>query len=128
MLQHAMTIIYVDNVVETVSFFENVLDAKCRFLDKEKGYADFEGQGTRVALVSTKMMEDEMGGAFKAGKPSGFELTFVTNDVDSAVDKALKAGATLVAPKSSKFWSKEVAYVKSPQGILIEFCLPMQEA
>jgi lactoylglutathione lyase len=125
MAQHALTIVYVDDVAGSLKFFEDVLGSKCAYKDEEVRYAQLAGDGTNLAFVDTKMMKDAMGAGWKADKPDGFELTFVTDDVDGLLAKAIAAGAILVKEPMEAFWSKRVAYVKSPQGILIELCLPL---
>ncbi|RYZ49361.1 MAG: hypothetical protein EOP49_16425 [Sphingobacteriales bacterium] len=61
-----------------------------------------------------------------AGKaPFGMEIGFTTSDVPAAVDKAVAAGATLVAAPKEKPWGQTVAYVRDLNGFLVELCTPM---
>jgi len=111
---------------ECVDFFENAMGLKCRVRDETMGYADFEGQGTNLAILDKKNMQKVMGGNWKSGNPDGFELTFVSDNVKATLDKAVSAGAELVSPISEKGWSNEVCYVKAPGGILVEICAPFK--
>ena len=58
------------------------------------------------------------------GKPGGFEIAFVTDDVEAAWKRALDAGATAVSPPAPKPWGQIVAFVRDRDGIIIELCTP----
>jgi uncharacterized glyoxalase superfamily protein PhnB len=45
--------------------------------------------------------------------------------VTASFSKALKAGATLVAPLADKPWGQTIGYVRDPNGILIEISSEM---
>ena len=57
-------------------------------------------------------------------KPAGIEIGFVTDDVPAAWDTALAAGAMDVAAPATKPWGQTVAYVRDPEGMLVELCTP----
>ena len=59
------------------------------------------------------------------GNPVGLELVFVDEDVEASTDKAVKAGAELIAPPTEKPWGQTVSYVRSVEGTLIEICSPI---
>ncbi len=48
-----------------------------------------------------------------------------TDDVPSAVRRALDAGAAAVRDPERKPWGQEVAYVRSPEGVLVELGEPV---
>jgi uncharacterized glyoxalase superfamily protein PhnB len=48
----------------------------------------------------------------------------VTDEVAAAYERALREGAEAVAPPQSKPWGQEVAYVRDPDGILVELASP----
>jgi len=50
----------------------------------------------------------------------GFEIGFKVADVDAAIDELIARGATLVAPPTDRFWGQRTAYVRDPDGHLIE--------
>jgi len=41
------------------------------------------------------------------------------------VQRAVAAGATLLKDASTKLWGQTVAYVRAPDGTLVELCTPM---
>ena len=48
-----------------------------------------------------------------------------TEDVATAWERALAAGATAVAEPGVKPWGQTVAYVRDPFGVLVEICTPV---
>ena len=58
-------------------------------------------------------------------KAAAFEIGFVTKDVESAFNKAVKAGAKAVSKPSTKPWGQVVSYVRDCNGFLVEICSPM---
>ena len=58
-------------------------------------------------------------------KPFGIEIGFTTEDVESAVKTAVSSGALLVEKPKTKPWGQVVAYVRDPDGFLIEICTPV---
>lgn len=53
------------------------------------------------------------------------EIGFATENVEETLAHAIKEGAVLVEKPKTKPWGQVVAYVKDPDGFLIEICTPM---
>ena len=53
-----------------------------------------------------------------------FEVCFVTDDVQGAFDRAITEGAEAVTAPQTKPWGQHVAYVRDPDGNLIELASP----
>jgi lactoylglutathione lyase len=64
--------------------------------------------------------------ADQSKQPLGFEIAFVTDDVQGAHLKALQAGAKEMATPLLKPWGQTVSYVRCPDGILVELCTPIR--
>ena len=58
-------------------------------------------------------------------KPLGVEIALVTDDVAAAYTKALDAGAMSIKEPLAKPWGQIVAYVRCPDGTLVEICSPV---
>ena len=43
-----------------------------------------------------------------------------------SLNNAIAAGATLVEKPKTKPWGQTVAYVRDPDGFLVEICTPME--
>jgi uncharacterized glyoxalase superfamily protein PhnB len=52
----------------------------------------------------------------------------VTGAVDEAFRRALAAGAEAVRPPAVKPWGQTVAYLRDPDGFLVEPCSPLAPA
>ena len=64
-------------------------------------------------------------GSMRLDEPFAIELGFTTDDVEGLVNKATANGATLLEPAKQKPWGQTVAYVRDPDGFLVEICTPM---
>ena len=58
-------------------------------------------------------------------RPLGMEVGFTTPDVGAAYERALAAGAVPLKAPTLKPWGQTVAYVRCPDGSLVELCTPM---
>lgn len=129
-MKFGYTIIYVADVVATVQFYELAFGLKTTFIHESKQYAQVETGQTALAFVAEDLMAAQDIAFRKNNRtqaPAGFELAFVTENVSQAYTKALDAGAESVAMPAQKAWGQTVAYVRDNNGILIEFCSPINE-
>ncbi|HHG89277.1 MAG TPA: VOC family protein [Devosia sp.] len=120
------TILYVQNVAQSLSFFEAAFGFRTKMLHESGDYGELDTGATILALSSSKLME-QMGkkpGAPDPARPV-FELAVETDDVAAGVAQALKAGAKLVSEPAKMDWGQTIAYVSEPNGFLIEICTPV---
>ncbi|MFV0491435.1 MAG: VOC family protein [Pseudorhodobacter sp.] len=121
------TILYVDDVTATLDFYERALGLERGFLHEEGDYGELVTGETKLAFSSTALMRQLGKDPGKADpKHPVFELAFETNDVNSALARALAAGATLVQDAREQPWGQTTSYVSDPNGHLIEICSPVQ--
>jgi catechol 2,3-dioxygenase-like lactoylglutathione lyase family enzyme len=121
------TILYVQNVETTLAFFGAAFGLKTAFLHESKDYGELDTGQTKLAFSSIALMQQL--GKSPATEPvtnPAFEVAFETGDVAAALDKALKAGAELVQEVQEMPWGQTTAYVRLPEGILIEICSAVQ--
>lgn len=126
-MKFGYTIIYTDDVTQSIEFFENAFGFKRRFIH-ESGYGELETGSTALAFASHELGKSNLpNGYVKAneGKPLGIEIALVTDDVDTAYTKALAAGAVVIKEPLAKPWGQTVAYVRCPDGTLVEICSPV---
>lgn len=120
------TILYVDDVSETLGFYEEAFGLERTMLHESGEYGELCTGSTTLSFSSIKLMK-ELGK--NAAKPNShthsFEIAFETDDVKSALSKALKAGAVLVQEAKEMPWGQTVAYVTDTNGFLIEICTPI---
>lgn len=121
------TIIYVHNVLETLTFFEAAFGFKTLFLHDSKDYGELDTGQTKLAFSSIELMQSlGKSPATEPVKNPSFEIAFETDDVAGTLAKAVKAGAELVQEPAEMPWGQTTAYVRLPEGILIEICTAVQ--
>jgi lactoylglutathione lyase len=121
-MKFGYTIIYVENVVKTVEFYERCFGLERRFITQEEDYGEINTGETTLsfslyALISTMIPEFYPNSPQKI--PAGVEITLITDDVESAYQKALDNGATPYLSPVSKPWGQVVAYVRDLNGFLV---------
>jgi uncharacterized glyoxalase superfamily protein PhnB len=132
----AGTCLYVDDVPAVLAFYRRAFGFGTRFFDEAAQYAELDTGGTPgappiLAIVSHQCGEVLMSGKYVrpvGGGTSGVEVAFYTDDVPAAFDRAVRAGAVVIAEPKVMPWGQTVAYVRSVEGTLIGLCTPMGEA
>jgi lactoylglutathione lyase len=123
------TLVYVADVEASLAFFERAFGLTRRFVAPGGGYGELETGATALGFADHATARDSVGHdyveAASSGKPLGMEIGFVTDDVAAAVQRAVAAGATLLKPPTQKPWGQTVAYVRAPDGTLVELCTAM---
>jgi lactoylglutathione lyase len=123
-MKFGYTIAYVRDVGKTVEFWERAFGLKRRFVGENNEYGEMETGETTLAFASNELGESNLPGGFRkndpSGSPAGMEITLIAEDVEGAFRSALEAGATEVAEPKTKPWGQTVAYVRDPDGVLVE--------
>jgi predicted enzyme related to lactoylglutathione lyase len=123
-------ILYVENVLETVDFYEHALGLKRLFVHESNGYAEMDTGSTKLAFTSLELAKEsglDFGQLKRLSSPGPFEIALVTENVENAFAKAVKNGAQELKKPMEKPWGQIVGYVKDPNGNLIEICSPMHD-
>ena len=133
-MKFGYTIIYVEDVLNTVGFYEKAFGFERGMVVEEESivyYTELKSGKTSIAFASYEMgkmnFDDKYEKITPKGNPVGLELVFVDDDVEASTNKAVKAGAVLIAKPEEKPWGQTVSYVRSIEGTLIEICSPMGE-
>jgi lactoylglutathione lyase len=128
-MKFGYTIIYVADVAAATKFYGEAFGIATRFAHEGGDYAELETGETTLAFAAHSLAESNFAeGITKLtdlAKPAGIEIAFVTDDVTSAVTKAIAAGASLVSSPATKPWGQTVAFVRAPDGTLVELCTPV---
>jgi lactoylglutathione lyase len=118
------TIAYVHEVERSVVFYERAFGLKRRFVDESGHYAEMETGETTLAFASNELGHSNLPSGLRendpAEPPAGVEIAFLAEDVGAAFHSALEAGAMQVAEPKTKPWGQTVAYVRDPDGVLVE--------
>ena len=129
MINFAYTILYVRNVELSISFYEAAFGFTRKFISPDSQYAELITGETTLSFASLDLAKSNLPDGFNESsndnKPFAIEIGFSTIDVEETVASAVKAGATLLTKPNTKPWGQTVAYVRDPDGFLIEVCTPM---
>ena len=91
-------------------------------------YGELDTGATRLAFAAESMAARH-GFTIRPNRPNdapaGFEVALVTEDVQAAFNRAVAAGAVQTSKPAQKPWGQIVAYVRDPNGVLVELCSPL---
>ncbi|MFC3122430.1 VOC family protein [Agaribacter flavus] len=129
MIKFGYTIVYVSDVNEAISFFEEAFGMERKFVTEEGDYGELNTGETTLSFASHELGGSNFNGGYVNGsiseKPLGIEIALVTSDVNAAHIAALEFGATELKAPDQKPWGQVVSYVRCPAGILLELCTPI---
>lgn len=129
MIKFTYTILYVKDVEKTISFYEKAFGLTRKFVSEKNEYGELLTGETTLSFASIDLAKSNLSQGFvesdKNNKPFAMEIGFTTDDVEKTVKSAIAAGAVEVEKAKIKPWGQTVAYVKDPNGFLIEICTKM---
>ena len=113
-------ILIVEDLDRALGFYVDVLGL--RLGHRSGDYAQLDTGTTRVALYTRSAMAKTLGMALDSpvSNAPGFELGFKVSDVDAAFTELIARGAQPVMPPTDRFWGQRTAYLRVPDGHLIE--------
>lgn len=115
------------DVPATIDFYEKAFGQTRKFVTPEEDYGELKATENCAPLAfARRSLGKQSTGLDMVNVPNTdalpFELAFVVEDVGTAVEKALEAGASPVKGATKKPWGQTVAYVRDCNGFLIELC------
>lgn len=123
------TILYVDNVPDTLAFYQKAFGSEVGVMTETNEYGELKTGDTKLAFAANHFVKTLTAVAFEAAAPHKsappLELGFVTEAVEDAYAKAVAAGAVPVKKTESKPWGQLVGYVRDNNGFLVELCSPI---
>ncbi len=129
-MKYAYTILYVENVTETIEFYEKAFGFGRKFITPENDYGELISGETTISFASIKLGNSNFKKGFEkitnSKKPFGVELAFTTDNIEKDFKNAINAGATEFEPLTEKPWGQKVGYVRDNNGFLIEICSPIK--
>lgn len=127
-MQFRWAIVYVRDVEASVRFYERAFGVGLRFVAPGGEYAELETGATALGLAANSMAAQNFAPPIRENDPgqppAAFEIGFEVENVAAAYAHAVEAGATPLAEPVEKPWGQTVAYVRDPDGILVELGSP----
>jgi lactoylglutathione lyase len=113
-------ILIVEDLDRALGFYVDRLGL--RLGHRSGDYAQLDTGTTRLSLYTRSAMAKTLGMALDPPAPSapGFEVGFKVADVDATFSELIARGAQPVVPPTDRFWGQRTAYVRDPDGHLIE--------
>jgi len=113
-------ILIVEDLDRALEFYTGVLGV--RLGHRSGDYAQLDTGATRLALYTRSAMAKTLGMSVEAPAMNapGFEIGFKVPEVDSAFIELVARGAVPVVRPTDRFWGQRTAYVRDPDGHLIE--------
>jgi lactoylglutathione lyase len=128
-MKFGYTIVYVNDVPQTMAFYEKAFGLHTKFLHESNMYGEMKTGSTTLAFAANSLSEQN-GINFTPNQPQNLppaiEIAFVTDNVTEAFQKAITAGALSLKEPAQKPWGQTVAYVRDINGVLIELCSPLE--
>ena len=128
-MKYGYTIIYVSSVVETLEFYKKAFGFDVKLILESGAYGELATGETTLAFASHELGDANLGGRYIRANihetPLGMELSFITEDVEAAYEKAISAGAVPINKPERKPWGQVVAYVRAIEGSVIEIGSPI---
>ena len=130
-MKYAYTILYVQDVEKTITFYENAFGFQKKFITPESDYGELISGDTTIAFASNVLGNSNFKKGFKElslnEKPNGVEMAFTTENIEVDFKKAIDVGAIEYEPIIEKPWGQKVGYLRDINGFLIEVCTPVKE-
>jgi lactoylglutathione lyase len=127
-MKFGYTILYVEDVLKTVEFYQKAFSMSVKFVHESNQYAELTTGETTLAFASEALAQSH-GTSFRLNRRGegapGFEIAFVTKDVHEAFTHAVQNGALPISSPVQKPWGQVVSYVEDNNGILVEICSPI---
>lgn len=129
-MKYAYTILYVEDVTETITFYEKVFGFNRKLITPENDYGELLTGETTIAFASIELGNSNFKKGFEksnvSNKPFGVELAFTTENIEVDFQKAISSGAIEFESLIEKPWGQKVGYLRDNNGFLIEICTPIK--
>jgi len=125
-MQLGYIIHYVENVGETIEFYEAAFGCARRFITPEGDYGELDTGATTLAFASFELIAAAGKTPARAdAKAPVSEIAFVTQDIKADFAKAIGAGAVAVQQPTEMAWGQTVSFVSDLNGFMVEICTPV---
>lgn len=123
------TILYVNNVADSVAFYQKAFGIKNRFIHESGDYAEMDTGEVTLAFCAHNLAKDLVKQHYlKASQKQliGSQISFEPHNIKQAYETALENGAKSIAPPEVKPWGWESAIIMDLDGHLVELAKEME--
>lgn len=120
-------ILIVNDLDRTLDFYTKILGLK---LGHRSGdFAQMETGTTRLGFYKREAMSKTLGTMLEppTKEAPGFEIGFKVDDVDRAFKKLVEKVAVPALEPTTRHWGQRTAYIRDPDGHLIELAEDLQD-
>lgn len=111
----------VDDFRDGLRFYRDTLGLKVLRGDLGSHYAEFEGEGVRLALFQRSAMSEAIGIELPEPSRGNLALVLEVENVDEAFRELEGRGVPFImAPRTHEEWGVRTAHLRDPDGNLIE--------
>jgi lactoylglutathione lyase len=114
------TVLYVDDVAAALAFYVDGCGLTARFVHEGGDYAELDTGSTALALCSRTLAAESAHLTVSNEPTNNANITLVCRDVPSRWQHAIDHGATAITEPTTKPWGQVSAYVRTPDGHLLE--------
>jgi predicted enzyme related to lactoylglutathione lyase len=112
-------IVFVEDVSRSLAFYEGVVGAELDHFDEDGSYGELN---SGIGFAAHAHVERHLDLSFHRNEPdalpSGFELEFAVDDVDTVFARAIDVGATAVWEPREKPWGRS-ALLRDLDGVFV---------
>lgn len=120
-------VLVVADLQRALAFYTQTMGLPLRH--RAERFAQLDTGSTRLALFTRDAMAETLHQALHAPAPDApaFEIGFKVDDVDAAYGELTAAGAEPVTAPETRPWGQRTAYVRDPDGNLIELVTQLRK-
>jgi lactoylglutathione lyase len=113
-------VLVVQDLDRALHFYTELLGLPLKH--RSGAFAQLDTGELRLALYTRQAMSETVGETLLPPEPGRdtFEIGFFVPDLDAAYAALVAAGATPAVPPTDRPWGQRTAYVRDPDGHLIE--------
>lgn len=113
-------VLIVADIDRSLAFYTSTLGLELHH--RAEKYAQIRAGTTRLSLYTRDAMSETLGVPLDvpASSAPAFEIGFKVSDCDAAFAELIGAGAPAVVSPTTRPWGQRTAYVRDPDGNLIE--------
>lgn len=128
MMKFGYTLLYVEDVEKTMTFYSKAFGLEGGFLHESKEYGEMQTGATKLGFVRHEVAGSHGFDYEKLSPrktPPGVEIGLIADDVEKSYSRAVAAGAAPASAPQKKPWGQVVSYVRDCNGFLVEICSAM---